>query len=699
MPHVFHKISSHIRLRRINFVDQIPHHRMKKPALILLGLVNLFFSMAQKSIYDTYPVYKGNDLGLTYSPKYSLFRIWAPTAEKAQIIFYKTGDGNERTGSLDMNKDTNGTWAAKVVGDTKGKFYVFRVLINGQWKNEVPDPYAKAVGVNGKRAMVVDLKETSPNGWIKDKSPAFKDPTDAIIYELHIRDASISPTSGIKNKGKYLGLTETGTKNADGLSTGLDHMKELGITHVHLLPCFDFNSVDESKPEKKQYNWGYDPLNYNVPEGSYSTNPYDGVTRIKEFKQLIQTLHQNGLRVILDVVYNHTALTDESNFNQLVPGYYYRQAKDGKFSNATACGNETASERYMMRKFMLESVLYWVKEYHVDGFRFDLMGVHDIETMNLISKELHKLKPDILLYGEGWTAGASPLADSLRAIKKYAYKLDKIAVFSDDIRDGIKGSVFEHEDKGFASGKPGMEESIKFGIVAACKHFQVDYKKVNYSKAPYAAQPWNTITYAECHDNHVLWDKLAISAKDATVKKRIEMQKLALSIVLTSQGISFLHAGTEFLRTKKGVENSFESPDSINAIDWSLKTKNIEMFEYMKTLIKMRKDHPAFRMRTAKEITKNIQFLLLQREGVIAENIQFLKNKQNGIITYIINGEKVNDKWKKIFIILNGNETKKPLGLPGGLWKMAIWNNRFDDGDIPSHFFAGPFSCSILYQE
>ena len=413
----------------------------------------LFSAKAQKSIYDSYPVYKGNDLGLTYSPKQSIFRIWSPTAEKAQIVFYKNGDGGEPT-VLQECKDLNGTWIAKVPGDMKGKFYAFKVMINGKWLNEVPDPYAKAVGVNGKRAMVVDLKETNPAGWEKDKSPFFKNKTDAILYELHVRDASIAENSGIKNKGKFLGLTETGTKNAEGLSTGLDHIKELGVTHVHLLPSFDFNSVDESKPDKPQYNWGYDPLNYNVPEGSYSTNPYDGVTRIKEFKQMVQAFHQNGLRVVMDVVYNHTGLTEDSNFNQLVPGYYYRQTKDGKFSNATACGNETASERPMMRKFMLESVLYWVKEYHIDGFRFDLMGVHDIETMNLISKELHKIKPDILLYGEGWTAGSSPLPDSLRALKKYAYKLDRIAVFSDDIRDGIKGSVFEHEDKGFASGNP-----------------------------------------------------------------------------------------------------------------------------------------------------------------------------------------------------------------------------------------------------
>jgi len=624
--------------------------------MILFGLLNFIFSKSQR-IYDSYPVYKENDLGLTYTSKSSLFRIWAPTAEKAQIIFYNAGDGGESTGFLDMNKDLNGIWSTKVIGDIKGKFYVFKVRINGKWLNEVPDPYAKAVGVNGKRAMVVNLKTTDPVGWQNDKSPVFKSKTDAILYELQVRDASISSNSGIKNKGKYLGLTETGTKNLEGLSTGLDHIKELGVTHVHLLPCFDFYSIDESKPGKAQYNWGYDPLNYNVPDGSFSTNPYDGVTRIKEFKQMVQSFHQNGLRVIMDVVYNHIRLTEDSYFNQLVPGYYYRQTKDGKFSNATACGNETASERYMMRKFMLESVLYWVKEYHIDGFRFDLMGVHDIETMNLISKELHKIKPDILLYGEGWTAGSSPLPDSLRAIKKYAYKLDRIAVFSDDIRDGIKGSVFEHGDKGFASGKPGMEETIKFGIVASCKHPQIDYAKVNYSKEPYAAQPWNTITYCECHDNHVLWDKLAISAKDASEEERIEMQKLALSIVLTSQGISFLHAGTEFLRTKKGVENSFESPDSINAIDWSLKTKNKETLEYVKALIKMRKEHPAFRMRDANSISKNIRFV---------------KNTHGEIVAYTLNGKAVNDSWENILVVFNGSDKEQTISLPPGSWQRVL---------------------------
>lgn len=364
-----------------------------KHFIILCFLMILAKQHTAQSQYDQYPAYKGNDLGLTYSRQSSLFRIWSPPAAEVELRLYKEGSGGQSYKVLPMQKAESGTWVLTVKENLKGYFYTIRTKINGKWNNEVTDPYARAVGINGQRAMVVDLKETNPEGWNKDRSPAFSDknlPTDAIIYELHIRDATIHESSGVQQKGKFLGLAETGTKNAAGLSTGLDHIKELGVTHVHLLPFYDYNSVDETK--MGQYNWGYDPVHYNVPEGSYSTNAADGTTRIRELKQMIQAFHKKGLRVVMDVVYNHTALTETSNFNQLVPGYYYRQKADGSFSDATACGNETASERAMFRKFMLESVLYWVKEYHIDGFRFDLMGVHDIKTMNLISDTLHKIK-------------------------------------------------------------------------------------------------------------------------------------------------------------------------------------------------------------------------------------------------------------------------------------------------------------------
>ncbi len=657
---------------------------MKNYSMLLGFLTCLFTAKAQKTEFDKYPVYTGTDLGLTYSPGESRFRVWAPSAMEVRLLIYSDHENPNFIDIFPMKKDKQGTWVFTWKGDHKGQLYAFSIFKDMQWLDIVPDPYAKAVAVNGKRAVITDLRETNPEDWQKDKSPAFADKTSAVIYELHIRDASIAASSGIREKGKFPGLTETGTKNANGYSTGLDHLKELGVTHIHLLPVYDYNSLDE-KMQSPGYNWGYDPLNYNVPEGTYSTNAYDPATRIKEFKQLIKTFHDNGLRVVMDVVYNHTALSENSNFNQLVPGYYYRHTPDGKFSNASACGNETASERPMMRKFILESMKYWVNEYHVDGFRVDLMGIHDIKTMNLVSTELHKLKPSILLYGEGWTAGSSPLPDSLRALKLNAAKLDRIAVFSDDIRDAIKGHVFEHTAKGFISGKPGLEESVKFGIVASCRHPQVNYRNVNYSKKPWAAQPWQTITYCECHDNHVLWDKLSLSAGDATEEDRKEMYRLALSIVLSSQGISFLHAGSEFIRTKKGVENSFSSPDSINAIDWNLKTTNIDMFEYVKALVKMRREHPAFRMKSA---------------AAIAANLRFLDKLPGGVVAYTIEGAKAGDNWKKILVCFNGTDTVQTVSAGPNNWFSFIRDNRVvSPAAAKGKLSLKPHSCSIFYTQ
>jgi pullulanase len=656
---------------------------MKLLIILLILCVAAIYSIAQIK-KENFPTYTGNNLGLTYSLKQSGFCIWAPTATDAQLKLYKHAAEGEAFKTIGLKRSKQGTWTALLAGNHAGTYYTFCIKYQGKWLDDVPDPYAKALGTNGKRAMIIDLNKTNPAGWEKDKAPVLKNATDAIIYELHVRDAGIAASSGIKNKGKFTGLTETGTQNNEGLATGLDHLTELGVTHIHLLPIFDYNSVDEADQQKQQYNWGYDPLNYNTPEGSYATNAEDGSVRINEFKQLVKAFHEKGLSVVMDVVYNHTALTEQSNFNQIVPGYYYRQTKEGKFSNATACGNETASEKAMMRKFMLESVLYWVKEYHVDGFRFDLMGVHDIETMNIISAALHKIKPGILIYGEGWTAGASTLPDSARALKQNAAKLDGIAVFSDDIRDGIKGSVFEAADKGFASGKPGMEESIKFGIVAACEHPQINYNKVNYSKAPYSKSPSGTITYAECHDNNTLWDKLAISAVTASEVERREMQKLALSIVLTSQGISFLHAGTEFLRSKKGIENSYKSPDSINAIDWELKTKNKDVFDYVQQLIKMRKTHPAFRMKTDAQIKDNIKFF----------------ETPPGVIGYQINGNAMHDSWKQIQVWFNGSREEKNLPvLKDAGWKTAVVNNLFVAPGSVGVITLKAGSCTVLYME
>lgn len=658
---------------------------MKKEIMFLL-LIFFFQKLFSQNEYSHYPVYKGNDLGLVYSKTGSRFTIWSPPAQAARLLLYKSGDSGEAYKTIGLTKGKSGTWFTNQPGDLKGIFYTFRVKIADAWSHEVPDPYAKATGINGKRAMVVDLAETDPPGWEQDKSPVYSmqnKQTDAVIYELHVRDASIAANSGIRHKGKFLGLAETGTKSPDGLSTGLDHLKELGVTHIHLLPFYDYNSVDESKPDRPQYNWGYDPLNYNVPEGSYSSDPADGNTRIKELKQMIQAFHRNGLRVVMDVVYNHTGLTNGSCFNELVPGYYYRHRKDGTFSDATACGNETASEMPMMRKFMLESVLYWAKEYHIDGFRFDLMGVHDIQTMNLISDELHKIKPDIVLYGEGWTAGESPLPDSLRALKKNAYKLRNIAVFSDDLRDGIKGSVFDIKDRGFATNKPGMEESVKFGIVAGGQHPQVDYSKVNYSRQPYTSAPWNVVSYCECHDNNTLWDKIMLSCPGISEQDRKKMHQLALTIILTSQGIPFLHAGTEFMRTKDGVENSYKSPDSINGINWGLKKENLIYNNYIKDLITIRKQHPAFRMITAEQVK---------------QNIRFEERAPAGTVVYTINGEALKDSWKKIWIAFNGSDLEKELNLPPGDWKNGV-STEAGPGIHAGHIHIKAYSAIVLYQE
>ena len=637
--------------------------------------------------YPDYPVYRGTDLGVNYTKTGTILKIWSPPAQEMRLRLYKTSLGNDMTGEINCQKEANGIWKAELKGDRKNTYYTFQAKIGGKWMEENPDPYAKAVGVNGKRGQIIDLGETDPAGWKSDKSPILKNPADAILYELHIRDLSISPNSGIRHKGKFLGLTETGTINSHGQSTGIDHIAGLGVTHVHLLPVFDFCSVDESKPNVPQFNWGYDPQNYNTPEGSYSTNPEDGKVRILEFKQMVQAMHRKGLRVVMDVVYNHTGLTHNSNFDQLVPGYYYRQwEKDGKYSNASGCGNETASDRAMMRKFIIESVTYWVREYHVDGFRFDLMAIHDMETMNQLATALHAIDPSIIIYGEGWTAGDSPLPEKYRALKKNAKKMNGVAVFSDDIRDGIKGSVFEGKSTGFASGAKDMAQSVEFGIVAAGEHPQIDYSKINSSREPYTKNPDEVINYVSCHDNNTLYDKLKISRPDASEEDLVKMHKLANTIVLTSQGIPFLHAGVEMKRTKGGEHNSFNKPDSVNRINWDWKYENREMVDYYTKLIALRKAHPAFRMPDSDMVRKSLVFMPLNDPQLISYQ---LKDHAN------------NDTWQQIVVIFNGSEHIKNVILPDGTWKVALQNYHFshDQKTISANLKIAPYSAVILYQE
>ena len=637
--------------------------------------------------YEDYPVYEGDDLGVRYSPAETHFRLWSPAVGAARLNLYAQDLGGEAIQTIDLQRSDAGTWYASLEGDQSGKYYTFQVQSEGKWLEEKPDPYARAVGTNGLRGMILDLNNTDPEGWGTDQRRTTQHPTDAIIYELHVRDLSIAGNSGIQHKGKFLGLTETGTQSPEGLSTGLDHIREMGVTHVHILPAFDFRSIDESDPAKFRYNWGYDPQHYNVPEGTYSTDPSDGAVRIREFKQMVQAFHRAGIGVILDVVYNHTGDTEHSVFNQLVPGYYYRHWEDGRFSDASACGNETASERAMVRKYIIESVKYWAEEYHLDGFRFDLMGIHDQETMNEVSAALRAIDPSILVYGEGWTAGDSPLPYEARALKRFTYQMDGVAAFSDNIRDGIKGHVFTADDRGFASGKPGLKETIKFGIVAATDHPQVAYDSVHWLDEPkaWAAAPTQTMTYVSCHDNHTLWDRLLNSRPEASEADRIKMQKLAGAIVLTSQGVSFLHAGMEMLRTKYGVENSFESPDSINQIDWARKARYAEAVNYFKGLIALRKAHPAFRMTTTEQLQQHLQFLDTEGDNFIAYT---LSDNANG------------DSWSDILVLLNGAAASQSFTLPEGNWTPVLNESGYREegyGSSVSGDITIPGSTALIF--
>lgn len=632
------------------------------------------------------PIYNDSDLGMVVGEDGFVLKIWSPSATEAKLQIYEQGDGGEVLQVIPMLKSSQGTWTASLELFYKDLYYTVQVKINGNWSPTTADPYVKVVGVNGKRGMITDIAEANPEGWEEDQSPALHTKTDAIIYELQIRDATIHPSAGSSFPGTFLGLTELATVNASGASTGLDHIRSLGVTHVQLMPFFDFISLDESNPSHPKYNWGYEPQHFNALEGSFATDPYDGRVRVREFKQMIQAFHQAGLRVVMDVVYNHTMEAAKTSFEILAPGYFFRKNANGTFSNASACGNEMASEQPMMRKFMIESLLHWVQEYHIDGFRFDLMGIHDIETMNLISKALHDVKPDILLYGEGWSAGPSPLAEQDRALKSNAYKLDKIGVFSDDLRDGIKGSVFDKADQGFATGKSTMEMSVKFGVVASLPHPQIDNSKVNYAKAPYTAEPSQCIQYVECHDNHTLWDKIAVSVPHASMDVRKQMHMLSLSIILTSQGIPFLHAGMEFLRSKNGEENSYESSDSINAINWNLKSVHSDVVDYVQQLLTMRKAHPAFRM---------------QEASMIAKGIRFDEQPQERVVSYEIDGSLSGDAWKQIWVAYNGNEYPVNSLLPPGKWEVAIHQNEFIKTAQSNRrmITLAPHSCTVLFKK
>lgn len=621
---------------------------------------------------------------MIYSKVKTLFKLNAPTTvnldgmtgattqidkkKQVEIHIYEDGQGGKAIKTIKMKASGENRWEATVKGDLKGKFYTFDI-----GKGETPGVFAKAVGVNGMRGAIVDMAETNPQGWENDQRPVILSPADLVIYEMHWRDFSVDVSSGLKNKGKFLALTEP---------KAIEHLKNLGVNAVHILPSFDYASVDETKLDTPQYNWGYDPKNYNVPEGSYSTDPYNPVTRIKEFKQMVQALHKAGIRVILDVVYNHTFNIDHSNFQLTYPDMYYRKTSDGKYSDGSGCGNETASEKPLMREFMLESVKYWIDEYHIDGFRFDLMGVHDIETMQQIRAEVNKIDPSIYIYGEGWSAGSCAYPVDKLAMKANAQQLNGIAAFSDDMRDALRGPFSDDHKGALLAGIPGEEESLKFGIVGGIAHPQVDMTKVNYDKKPWTNNPTEQISYVSCHDDMCLVDRLKASIPSLTDKnipekertaELIRIDQLAQTAVFTSQGVPFILSGEEMLRDKKGVHNSYNSPDSINHLDWNNLQRYPQLFTYYKNLIQLRKNHPAFRLATGDKVRQHLEFL----PAVNSKDV-----KQDCLVGFLLKDLQGIDAWKTIVVIYNFNKEAKEMAIPEGNYTIACCNGTIDEAGL-----------------
>ncbi|MBF1460365.1 MAG: type I pullulanase [Prevotella pallens] len=588
---------------------------------------------------------------VSYSPKQTTFKLNA--SKKPTLRIYEAGRGGNAIQKVKMKQTSENVWETTISGDLKGKFYTFDI-----GRGETPGVFAKAVGINGKRGAIIDMQTTNPSGWNSDRRLTLRSPADLIIYEMHHRDFSIDTSSGLVNKGKFVALTE---------QKAIKHLKELGVNAVHILPSYDFASIDESNTTTPQYNWGYDPLNYNVPEGSYSFDAEQPTRRILEFKQMVQALHKAGIRVILDVVYNHTFDIAGGNFDRTFPMAYYRYTADGKPSNGSGCGNETASEKSLMRQFMLESMKYWVNEYHIDGFRVDLMGIHDIETMNIIRKELSAIDPNIFIYGEGWTAGTCAYPTEKLALKAHIKQMPDIAAFSDELRDALRGPFSDNKQAAFLGGVPGFEESIKAGIAGMIAHPQIDYTKVNYTKEPWANQPTQMISYVSCHDDMCLTDRLKASIPETEydLDELIRLDELAQTAIFTSQGIPFMLSGEEMLRDKKGVHNSFNSPDEINHLDWNNLKKYPQLFNYYKGLIQMRKNHPAFRLGNAELVRKHLEFLPTQHDCLVAFR---LKNHAGG------------DKWNNIYVVLNGNNTIQSINIPKGKYTIVANNGVINEG-------------------
>ena len=612
-----------------------------------------------------------------YSGDKTEFSVWSPKAEAARLLLYRSAQDTAAFMTCDMKKSKGGLWKVTVREDLKGAFYTFQVMMSGQWLDETAGIAAKAVGVNGWRGAVIDWSETDPEGWAEDRSPEIK-PSDIIVYELQHRDFSIHANSGIVNKGKFLALTEQGTVNPDGLSTGIDHLKELGVTYIQLLPSTDFATIDETRLEDNQYNWGYEPLNYNAVEGSFSTDPYNPIARIKEFKQMVQALHAAGFRVILDVVYNHTTNASTTGFERTMPGYFFRMREDGTFFNGSGCGNETASEREMFRKYMIESLEWWMKEYHIDGFRFDLMAIHDIETMNQISERLHAIDPNVVIYGEGWAAMDPAYPSDQIALKVNTYMLDKVGAFSDNIRDAVRGPL-GCENAGFMDGVAGNKANVEFGIAGGVEHPQVSVER-------WTSNPLQHVSYVSCHDDHCLRDRLEVATK-ASESERLKMVKLAQTAVYTSQGIPFIFNGEELYRHKQGVKNSYNQPDSINAIDWTYKTTYKDLVDYYAALAAIRHAHPGFCLGDADLVREKLEFIEVADPCVVAFRIKDLE----GI-----------DSAKSLTVLLNGSKKAVKVAIPQGEYVVLAQNGEADAeglGAYSGSYVSAPATSATILAE
>lgn len=624
-------------------------------------------------------LYYDGPLGAFYTPEQTEFYVWSPVSKRVELLLYEDYTQTEPSKIVEMQRKEKGVWYARVERNLEGWFYRYRYHSYGRVREGV-DPYAKALSLKGKFGAIVDLSKTNPESWDEDSFVKLDSYVDAIIYEIHIADTTGSITSNVKNKCSYLGLTEEGTRGPNGVTTGLDHIKELGVTHVHILPILDFHTGDEENRDfEKRYNWGYDPYHYMVPEGCYSLNPKDPATRIYEVKKMVQTLHRNNIGVILDVVFPHTyAVGEGSVLDTAVPYYYYRITKSGDYLDETGCGNTTNSERLMMRRYIVDVLTHWVKEYHIDGFRFDQMGLIDRETMALVEKVLRQLNPNVILYGEPWGGWGA----KIRFGKSQILDL-RIAAFNDSFRDALRGSVFNATAKGFLMGALGKENLVKRGVVGS----------INYDNriiVDFAESPERTINYVACHDNHTLWDKNFLAAKadkrEWSEEELKSAQKLAAAILLTSQGIPFLHAGQDFCRTKNFNDNSYNAPISLNALDYERKARFIDVFEYHKGLIKLRKEHPAFRMRTAEQIRKHLRFLESPRK----------------MVAFVIEGHANGDLWKDILVIYNGDVEAKDFSLPEGEWKVVVDGKKSGVEalyTLNGTIVVAPLSAMVMYRD